>query len=190
MIRKLALLCLALGIILIGYGAWQFVQGKTEQHHTLKTAKALTTVKEDPVQYKNWNPKKGDTIGILSIPRLKANLPIVEGTSEDQLKKGVGHYKTSALPKQQDQIVFSGHRDTVFRHFGELQKKDKIIVKLPYGNFTYVIDHMKIVDQDDRTIIHSTKPKEELVLTTCYPFHYIGNAPKRYIVYAYPSKKN
>ncbi|HEU5139792.1 MAG TPA: sortase, partial [Bacillales bacterium] len=60
-----------------------------------------------------------------------------------------------------------------------------VIVKLPYGSFTYSVDHTKIVKADNQKVIHSTD-KEELVMTTCYPFHYVGHAPKRYIVYAYP----
>ncbi|GAE95081.1 hypothetical protein JCM21714_4290 [Gracilibacillus boraciitolerans JCM 21714] len=44
----------------------------------------------------------------------------------------------------------------------------------------------KIVDADDTTIIKSTAPDEELVITTCYPFSYVGNAPERYIIYAKP----
>ena len=189
MIRKLSYLFIIAGLLFAGIGGWQMWHSSKQQHVAMKKAVALTSTKKDPVKYEDWDPYKGETIGILNIPRLDKKLPIVEGTSPDQLEKGVGHYKSSALPDKGDQIVLSGHRDTVFRHFGEIQKGDKVIVDLPYGTFTYVIDHMKIVDQDDRSIIHSTKPKEELVLTTCYPFSYVGNAPKRYIIYAYPEKE-
>nr|WP_229745354.1 class D sortase [Pullulanibacillus pueri] len=187
--RKLAFLIILVGLGFAGVGGWQLWHGSVKQHETMKKAQALTVTKKDPVKYKDWDPIKGETIGILYIPRLDKKLGIVEGTSPDQLEKGVGHYKSSALPGKNDQVVLSGHRDTVFRHFGEIQKGDDISVDLPYGTYTYVVDHMKIVDKDDRTIIHSTKPKEELVLTTCYPFSYIGDAPKRYIIYAYPKKK-
>ncbi|MFD2923522.1 sortase [Halobacillus naozhouensis] len=52
------------------------------------------------------------------------------------------------------------------------------------GTYTYQMSHAKIVDAEDTTVIHSTYPEEILVLTTCYPFSFIGNAPKRYIIYA------
>ena len=158
------------------------------QKQTMDKAKALAKAKMDPVQYGEWDPHSSDVIGMLSIPRLNKDLPIVQGTSADQLEKGVGHYKTSALPNRHDQVVLSGHRDTVFRHFGDLKIGDQLIITMPNGSFTYTIKRMKIVNADDRTIIHSTKPKEELVLSTCYPFHYVGDAPKRYIIYAYPDK--
>ncbi|PKR83953.1 class D sortase [Heyndrickxia camelliae] len=188
--KKLAMVMMTAGIICLVYSGWNIWKGRQLQLSTLQQAKAMTnevgnSVKE---QGKYSSSKKIDKniIGVLEIPRLEKELPIVEGTTPDNLEKGVGHYKTSALPGNKDQIVLSGHRDTMFRRFGEIKKGDTVTLKLKSGSYLYVVDHMKIVHADDRTIIHSTKPKEELVLTTCYPFHYVGNAPKRYIIYAYP----
>jgi sortase A len=127
---------------------------------------------------------KGEAIGILKIPRLKAELPIIEGTDEDELEKGVGHYSTTVFPGQPDQILLSGHRDTVFRSLGELEIGDIFEVSMPYGKFTYEITDSKIVDADDTTVIQSTAPKEILTVSTCYPFSYVGNAPSRYILNA------
>ena len=92
------------------------------------------------------------------------------------------------MPSQNGQIVLSGHRDTVFRHLGELKIGDQLIVNVPNGSFPYKITHTKIVDSKDTSIITLQKDHEELILTTCYPFRYIGNAPKRYIIYADPVK--
>ncbi|WP_368298252.1 class D sortase [Cytobacillus firmus] len=128
--------------------------------------------------------EQGEAIGILKIPRLKAELPIIEGTDEDELEKGVGHYSTTVFPGQQDQILLSGHRDTVFRSLGELEIGDTFEVSMPYGKFTYEITDSKIVDADDTTVIRSTAPNEILTVSTCYPFSYVGNAPSRYILNA------
>lgn len=181
----LPILLVVAGVILCGYGGCRLFQDHTQEQVSLQKAKALATLPNDPITFKKFNPYKGETIGLVELPSIKATLPIVEGTNENQLAKGVGHYKTSKFPNQHDQIVLSGHRDTVFRHVGELKIGDKIILHFPFGTFTYKIDHTKVVMADDRTIIHSTYPKEELLLTTCYPFYYIGNAPKRYLIYAY-----
>src|SRR5690606_26474201 len=81
--------------------------------------------------------KEGEAIGILHIPRLEAELPIIEGTDEDELEKGVGHYSTTAFPGQPDQVLLSGHRDTVFRRLGELEIGDIFQISMPYGEFTY-----------------------------------------------------
>jgi sortase A len=189
------------GIVILAIGVWQITNVNTKTNETLsKAKKMLAQAKESPqkngkndqpvqpVQAENKPAQIGYTIGILGIPRIKAELPIVEGTDPDDLEKGVGHYKGSSLPSQNGQIVLSGHRDTVFRHLGELKIGDPLDVKVSNGSFTYKITHTKIVDSKDTSIITLQKDHEELVLTTCYPFRYIGNAPKRYIIYADPVK--
>ncbi|WP_264740314.1 class D sortase [Cytobacillus firmus] len=128
--------------------------------------------------------EQGEAIGILKIPRLKADLPIIEGTDENELEKGVGHYSKTVFPGQSDQILLSGHRDTVFRSLGELGIGDIFQVSMPYGKFTYEITDSMIVDADDTTVIRSTAPHEILTVSTCYPFSYVGNAPSRYILNA------
>lgn len=71
---------------------------------------------------------------------------------------------------------------------GELEIGDVFVLQLSYGNFTYEIDNTRIVDADDRTVIKSTAPNEILTVTTCYPFSFIGNAPKRYVLTAKPMR--
>jgi sortase A len=136
---------------------------------------------EQPI---NVSFKQGEAIGILKIPRLEAELPIIEGTDEDELEKGVGHYSTTVFPGQPDQILLSGHRDTVFRSLGELEIGDIFQISMPYGEYTYEITDSEIVDADDTTVIRSTSPHEILTVSTCYPFSYLGDAPYRYILNA------
>ncbi|MEH7525836.1 class D sortase [Bacillus sp. JJ1503] len=129
--------------------------------------------------------KKGEVIGILEIPKLQAELPIVEGTSEYELEKGVGHYSSTALPGQPDQILLSGHRETVFRRLGGLRNGDVFHVIMPYGSYSYEITGSQIVEANDTTVIKSTAPTETLTVSTCYPFSYIGDAPYRYVLTAH-----
>lgn len=154
---------------------------QTPPAHTAETMPAP----EPLIDRETFNPKPNDVIGVLQIPKLKADLPIIEGTDEEMLKKGVGHYSASVFPSDGEQIVLSGHRDTVFRNFDKLAIGDRFVVKLPYGTFEYEIKSTDIVDKDDTTVIRSMG-KEALVVTTCYPFRYVGDAPERYILYAYP----
>ncbi|MBT2581560.1 class D sortase [Planococcus sp. ISL-109] len=129
------------------------------------------------------NPKIGDLMGELVIPKLGASLPIIHGTDEDELEKGVGHYASSVLPGQSDNSVLSGHRDTVFRELGKVGKGDEFIVHTADGTFTYRVRQVRIVDEDDRTVI-VPKPKATLTVSTCYPFDFAGYAPDRYILIA------
>ncbi|WP_282173944.1 class D sortase [Cytobacillus firmus] len=148
--------------------------------------------KEEAVKMLNEDTEKklifehNETIGLLSVPKINKDIPIIEGTDNDQLEAGVGHYTGTAFPGQKDQIVLSGHRDTVFRKFDQLTVGDIFTVKLSYGDFSYEIYDTKIVDADDLSIIKSTSPEEVLTVTTCYPFNFIGDAPERFIFYARP----
>ena len=128
-------------------------------------------------------PAEGDNIGSLSIPALEQKLPIIQGTGADELKKGVGHYLQSVLPGEEDNCVLSGHRDTVFAKLGKLKIGDQLIIETSAGTFTYEIKNIRIVDKNDKTVI---VPADHavLTLTTCYPFHFVGSAPDRYIIIA------
>ncbi|WML45589.1 class D sortase [Neobacillus sp. PS3-40] len=182
---------IVVGLLLLGTGIWQLTNVKIQTYETLKEAKDMVmenqTLPTKNTKKKNDHLGKIDTIGLLVIPKIKAELAIVEGTDPDDLEKGVGHYKGSFLPGEHGQIVLSGHRDTVFRHLGELKIGDPLVLKVPTGVHTYKITHTKIVSSKDTNIITLQNKVEELILTTCYPFSYIGNAPKRYIIYAEPN---
>lgn len=130
-------------------------------------------------------PKKGEVFGTLTIPRLDKKLALLEGTDSAELAKGVGHYTGSAFPTEKGNVVLAGHRDSVFRRLGELVKGDKLILETAEGKATYRMTSHQIVDGDDReAVVLGDQP--ELTLITCYPFSYIGNAPKRYIVTGVP----
>ncbi len=142
--------------------------------------RAKTNVRR--IVYKK-SPKKGETLGILSLPTLGQMMPIIEGTRDSDLKKGVGHFTKSVMPGQKDNCVVSAHRDTYFSRLGGLEKGDKVVVQTARGSFTYKVDRIRIVGKNDRTVIVPTE-HGVLTLSTCYPFNYVGSAPKRYVVNA------
>jgi sortase A len=182
---KLALLFLAGGLFFISLAGNQLYKLSKSQSESMLSA--VEVVKEKDTSLLSDHPariRNGDVLGILRFPTLDEELPIVKGVTEDALEKGVGYYEGTALPNQQDQIVLSGHRDTVFKRLGELQIGDEVVVEMPYGKFTYIIKDTFVVDADDRTVIRPTAPIEKLTITTCYPFDFIGNATERYIVNA------
>ena len=129
--------------------------------------------------------KVGSNIGQLIIPKIGAYLPVVEGTDDQSLKKGVGKYRGygTVAPDQTGHVVLSGHRDTVFRKLGQLRIGDKLYVKYKNRIYTYQIRKTWITHAEDRTVIVPI-PRPVLTVTTCYPFNYKGNAPDRYIIRA------
>ncbi|MCY7784773.1 sortase SrtA [Bacillus sp. FSL H8-0515] len=190
--KVIPLVIIAAGLLITGFGGYKLIDTNMKTEQTLKEAKLAAEKPQeasaakksaDQAKKASFQPETGQASGILEIPKINAELPIVEGTDADDLEKGVGHYKDSYYPDENGQIVLSGHRDTVFRRTGELEKGDRLRILLSYGDFTYEIVKTKIVDKDDTSIITLQHEKEELILTTCYPFSYVGNAPKRYIIY-------
>ena len=128
-------------------------------------------------------PEEGDRVGTVTLESLDLSWPIYEGTEEEQLSLGVGHYIGSVLPGIQDNSILSGHRSTVFARLGELEKGDRILVETSAGTFVYVINRFEVVDRADQTVI---QPSDDpvLTLTTCFPFGNIGNTTEAYIVTA------
>lgn len=193
--KKLPLMIILAGLLIIGIGVWKIVDVKLQTNASLKQAKEMIAEQQqadslptatNKSEEKSDPPKFGDTVGLLLIPEIKAELAIVEGTDPNDLAKGVGHYKGSYFPGDNGQIVLSGHRDTVFRRLGELKIGDKFELQMINGAFTYEITATKIVEANDTSIITLQNTEEELIVTTCYPFSYIGDAPQRYIIYAKP----
>ncbi|MEK5494654.1 class D sortase [Paenibacillus sp. FSL R7-0297] len=163
---------------------------QADQRHSVKSSIAVpveagdssSIPPQDDILYP-IRPLEGDVIGKLIIPALQQILPIIHGTDEDELEEGIGHFSESVLPGENNNSVLSGHRDTVFAKLGELEIGNELVVDTSAGSFTYKISAIRIVDKDDKTII---VPTDHAVLTvsTCYPFHFIGAAPDRYILIA------
>lgn len=192
-LRGLAILLLIVGLGFIGYSGYQIWDTKQEQQAALEEVERIFAqaskdfVFDEVGKEVQFDADVGDKIGKLLIPKIDANLPIVEGVDEKELKQGVGHYSGTSFPMQPGQIVLSGHRDTVFRRMAEIELGDELIVQMPYGEVTYIIEETEIVSADDLTVIRPEDYDEEvLTLTTCYPFRFIGDAPDRFIVYAKP----
>ncbi len=122
-------------------------------------------------------------LGILSIPSIHKSANIFQGTDASTLAKGVGHFIQSVMPGVENNSVLAGHRDTVFAHLGEVKIGDPIVITIQSGTFDYVVKKIRIVDKNDRTVIVPTETAQ-LTLSTCYPFSYFGDAPRRYIVIA------
>lgn len=125
----------------------------------------------------------GENVGQLIIPRISAILPIVEGTDDNSLGKGVGKYRGygTVSPNQTGHVVLSAHRDSFFRKVGELKVGDRLYVRYRGKIYTYQIRKYWVTGAQDRTVIVPFD-KPVLTLTTCYPFDYIGSAPDRYII--------
>jgi len=128
-------------------------------------------------------PRHSMVLGRLEIPRLRVKAMVREGADESTLQRAVGHIPGTALPGNIGNVALAGHRDTFFRGLRNIQKNDAIDLKTEDGTYRYVVQSTKIVGPRDVGVL-AASTGETLTLVTCYPFYYIGSAPKRFIVRA------
>jgi len=126
----------------------------------------------------------GGPIGRIEIPRLGLSVVVVEGIGKTTLRRAAGHIPGTALPGQPGNVGISGHRDTFFRPLKDLKIKDEIQFSTLNGDFRYVVESLTVVDPNNVGVLAPTS-ENQLTLVTCYPFFYIGAAPKRFVVRAW-----
>jgi sortase A len=80
-------------------------------------------------------------------------------------------------------MAIAGHRDTFFRPLKDIKLDDTIRLTTPDGTTEYRVIATKIVAPDDVSVLDGNQDGM-MTLVTCYPFYYIGPAPKRFIVEA------
>ncbi|HAQ07082.1 MAG TPA: class D sortase [Bacillus bacterium] len=181
-----AFILITIGAYLTVSNAFTWAKGYMAVETTSANTNLQSNEKEEGNKGEDFysgSPQKGERIGKITIPKLGASVPVYEGTSDDELGKGAGHFSESVLPGENNNSVISGHRDTVFRSLGEVGEDDLIQVETNEGEFTYRVEKVRIVDANDRTVI-VPKPEATLTVTTCYPFDFIGDAPERYVLVA------
>jgi len=122
-------------------------------------------------------------LAILRIPKVGIEVPVLDGTDDLILNRGVGLIKGTALPGQPGNMGIAGHRDGFFRGLKDIVDGDKIEIELPNRTDIYVVRKIEIVVPQDTSVLRPTA-NTSLTLVTCYPFYFVGDAPKRYIVTA------
>lgn len=128
--------------------------------------------------------KPGDVLGRLDIPRLGLSVAVLQGTGSRILRLGAGHIEDTALPGQAGNSGIAGHRDTFFRGLKDIRKDDEVRLQTSTGLFRYQVDWVKVVTPDDMSVLAPTS-QSALTLVTCYPFYFVGPAPKRFVVRAH-----
>jgi len=129
------------------------------------------------------SPSSTALIGRLSIPGLHLSVMVHEGIDRRTLQLAVGHIPGTALPGQSGNAGLAGHRDTFFRRLRDLRTGDEIRFSTVSGNFRYLVESIVVVGPDNVAVL-APSSANVLTLVTCFPFSYIGSAPKRFVVRA------
>lgn len=192
-VRWIEMLLWVAGLAALGYCAfvladtWLF---QTRQAHSFDQASRRGQSLSPPLaenrsrpQNAEQAPKAGTVVGRIQITRLGLSAMIVEGIDGPDLRRAVGHIPGTALPGQPGNVGLAGHRDTFFRPLRRIHSDDIIELITLQGTHRYRVTSTRIVAPDDVAVLKPTT-KESLTLVTCYPFDYVGSAPKRFIVRA------
>ena len=137
---------------------------------------------------KTPRPKKSALIGRVEIPRLDISAVVREGTDSKTLGRAVGHVPSTALPGENGNVAIAAHRDTYFRNVRHIRTGDLIRMVTPQGTYEYQVDSTKIVLPKNVEVLRATA-EPTITLITCYPFNFVGSAPKRFIIRAKQVRK-
>ena len=124
-----------------------------------------------------------DAVGRIGIPAIGANFLVVQGTDGSTLEKGPGHYPSTSLPGTGQTVAIAGHRTTYgapFRHLDGLHPGERIVMRMPYGRFTYLVQSTRIVAPDAWSVTQNVG-YDRLVLSACNPLY---SAAQRIVVFA------
>ena len=126
---------------------------------------------------------EGDLVGRLEIPRLSLSVMVMEGIEDRTLRLGAGRIPGTALPWDNGNIGIAAHRDSFFRPLSDIRNNDVIRFTTVEGTNEYRVTKTSIVEPEAVDVLKPTA-KDTLTLVTCYPFYWVGPAPKRFIVQA------
>jgi len=173
---------LAAGIIALLWVGGQLGYAKTYQLYQLSRLKSRPAFANEngPSSLRN-----GDLVGRLDILERKISVVVVEGIDEETLAIAAGHVPGTSLPGSNGNVVIAAHRDTFFRELRNIHPGNTIQLSTPRGTFEYTVTNTEIVKPSETRVLESSG-RSELTLVTCYPFSFLGAAPKRFIVHARP----
>ncbi len=183
---------LALGVALAAWCAAVLVEARfhnsvaaTEPGQLVVTQTAVPVLPGDAGarSSKPSTPAAGTLLGRIEAPSVNMSAPLLEGSDDGTLRRGAGHIEDTPFPGEPGNIGVAGHRDTVFRPLRHVKVGDPLVITTGNRTLRYRISRTLIVGPDDVYVLDPTK-EPTLTLVTCYPFEFIGHAPKRFIVQA------
>jgi sortase A len=172
--------------------AW-YTHSRDQGIATFEAATALART-ADPVDMTTWSPARVDRYreslrenlapqALLRIPSVKLVVPVFEGTSDLNLNRGAGRIEGTARIGEAGNVGIAAHRDGFFRVLKDVRVGDTLLLDRLAATDTYRIVSTTIVDPSEVSVLAPTTT-QSITLVTCYPFYYVGSAPRRFIVRA------
>jgi sortase A len=129
---------------------------------------------------------EGDLLGRIDIDHIGLSVMVLQGIEERTLIAGAGHVPGTSLPGSEGNVVIAAHRDTFFRKLEKILPGDRIRLSTFHGSYEYIVDSVETVDPTATQVMES-RDYRELTLITCFPFYFVGAAPRRFVVHARPA---
>ena len=192
-LRITEVLCWAVGFLLCGFFLSQLVQGEVRRSEDIGRVELAWTQQlpdqslwsEERVEA--WEASRAtapaDVVAVLAMPELGLKVPVYENASELNMDRGASLIKGTARPDEVGNVGIAGHRDGYFRVLKDAAIGDALILQTAGGERRYRVDEILIVDPLDVEVLDSSDD-QRVTLVTCYPFYFVGAAPRRYILKA------
>jgi sortase A len=193
---------LVLGVVLLAVYVGIRVDGYVHSRASLRASEASARAGlgrnqsgSSVVDFGLWSPKRIEEykqsllvdfrppLAVLRIPKIGLEVPVLEGTDEVSLNRGVGWIAGTARPLESGNIGIAGHRDGFFRGLKDIAPGDVLELESRGAHASYAVDEIEIVEPKDAEVLRP-RSKPAVTLVTCYPFYFVGSAPNRFIVHA------
>lgn len=174
---------IAAGAALLMWCAWTWHEASVAQSRARQWLACRPAIHTPAPSAKVLALRRGDVLGELAIPRLHLSVMVLEGDDANILRVAAGHISGTAVAPGAGNIGIAAHRDTFFRPLHSIRRNDLVTLQTPTGLARFTVSDTEIVRPTDVQVLASA-PGRDLTLVTCYPFHYIGSAPERFIVHA------
>lgn len=172
---------------------WQFDRGQAAAQHQNSVTSQWKA--EQGIDFSLWGEKrilayrdslitKTDApLAVLEISKLQIRVPVYDGTDDLTLNRGVGRIIGTGKLGETGNVGIAGHRDGFFRGLKDISMGDEIDLTTAAAKVSYIVDQIEIVTPADVRVLQP-RPAPSITLVTCYPFYFVGDAPRRFIVHA------
>jgi len=180
---------LIVGVLILGYCGFVLLDARVYQadearqfQQQIKDFKPAIA-SEGSFHEVSFRPLTGKPLGEIELTRIGVTAMILEGTDDRTLRRAVGHIPGTSLPGEPGNVAIAGHRDTFFRALRNVRQDDQITLMTLEGSYRYRVDSIKVVGPEDTQVLDNSGG-DILTLVTCFPFYFVGPAPRRFIVRA------
>lgn len=112
-----------------------------------------------------------------------SSVDIAYGVDEETLEDTPGWLETSALPGDEGTCVIFGHRNRKhLKILKDVKLGETITIKYGDAEYSYLIESISILENEEQLTIPATTGKH-ILISTCYPFHYSGSAPQKFVLW-------